>query len=252
MTPELCRGNVMHARFGAAANRFVYPLFFVALPLSQLERAASRWFGIDRPGLLSLRYADHGARDGSPPLPWIRAVLAREGIDRADGEVVLQAFPRVLGLVFNPVSFWFCHDREGNLRAVLAEVNNTFGERHNYLVAHADQRPIEPADHLVARKVFHVSPFFSVGGEYRFRFDLTGGRRRVQIDYWKDGQRVLATSVYGRSATLDAHSALRAGLSFPALALGVVARIHWQALRLWLKGATFFRKPPVPLQETTR
>ena len=252
MTPELCRGSVMHARFGAAANRFVYPLFFVALPLSQLERAGNRWFGIDRPGLLSLRYADHGARDGSAPLPWIRAVLAREGIDTADGEVVLQAFPRVLGRVFNPVSFWFCHDREGNLRAVLAEVNNTFGERHNYLVAHADQRPIESADRLVARKVFHVSPFFPVDGEYRFRFDLSNGRRRVEIDYWRDGKRVLATSVYGRSATLDERSALRAGLSFPALALGVVARIHWQALRLWLKGATFFRKPPVPLQETTR
>ncbi len=97
MTPELCRGSVMHARFGAAANRFVYPLFFVALPLSQLERADNRWFGIDRPGLLSLRYADHGARDGSAPLPWIRAVLAREGIDtrrRRGGAAGLPARPR--------------------------------------------------------------------------------------------------------------------------------------------------------------
>ncbi|RLJ64905.1 DUF1365 domain-containing protein [Sulfurisoma sediminicola] len=252
MTPELCRGSVMHARFGAAANRFVYPLFFVALPLSQLERAGNRWFSIDRPGLLSLRYADHGARDGSAPLPWIRALLAREGIDRADGEVVLQAFPRVLGRVFNPVSFWFCHDREGDLRAVLAEVNNTFGERHNYLVVHPDQRPIAPEDRMFARKVFHVSPFFPVDGEYRFRFDLSNGRRRVEIDYWRDGKRVLATAVGGRGVPLDASTALRAGLAFPALALGVLARIHWQALRLWLKGATFFRKPTAPLQETTR
>jgi hypothetical protein len=242
----------MHARFGAAANRFVYPLFFVALPLSALERAGNRWFGVDRAAPLSLRFADHGARDGSPPLPWIRALLEREGLHAADGEVVLQTFPRVFGLLFNPVSFWFCHDRAGALRAVLAEVSNTFGERHNYLVANPDQRPIDPADRLFVRKAFHVSPFFPVDGEYRFRFDVAGERRRVEIDYWRDGKRVLATAVGGIARPLDARTARQALFSFPGLALGVVGRIHWQALRLWLKRATFFRKPLPPLTETSR
>jgi DUF1365 family protein len=176
MKPELCTGTVMHARFAAgqspAAHRFVYPLFFLALPLSQLQDAGNRWFGVERARPLSLRFRDHGARDGSPPEPWIRGLLAAEGITAADGEVVLQTFPRIFGFVFNPVSFWFCHDREGALRAVLAEVRNTFGDHHNYLVAHADQRPITAADTLTARKLFHVSPFFPVAGEYRFRFDL--------------------------------------------------------------------------------
>jgi DUF1365 family protein len=109
----------MHARFAAgqspAAHRFVYPLFFLALPLSQLQDAGNRWFGVERARPLSLRFRDHGARDGSPPEPWIRGLLAAEGITAADGEVVLQTFPRLFGFVFNPVSFWFCHDREGAL-----------------------------------------------------------------------------------------------------------------------------------------
>jgi DUF1365 family protein len=164
MTPALCTGTVMHARFAArqspAAHAFVYPLFFLALPLSRLDEAGNAWFGVERARPASLRFRDHGARDGSPPEPWIRRLLAAEGITAADGEVVLQTFPRLFGFVFNPVSFWFCHDRHGALRAVLAEVRNTFGDHHNYLIAHADQRPISAADRLRARKLFHVSPFF--------------------------------------------------------------------------------------------
>jgi DUF1365 family protein len=112
MKPQLCTGSVMHARFATGrspvAHSFVYPLFFLALPLSQLQDAGNRWFGIERARPLSLRFRDHGARDGSPPEPWIRRLLATEGITAADGEVVLQTFPRIFGFVFNPVSFWFC------------------------------------------------------------------------------------------------------------------------------------------------
>ncbi len=259
MTPVLCTGRVMHARLpqdgGEHANTtrhaFTYPLFFVAVPLTS-EAKAGPWFGRDRWAPLSLRQRDHGARDGSPLLPWIQQLLAREGITSADGEIVLQTFPRVFGLLFNPVSFWFCHDRAGALRAVLAEVSNTFGEHHNYLVAHADQRPITGEDKITARKIFHVSPFYPVDGEYRFCFDLTDKRRRVCLDYFRNGQRVLITRVEGSVSPLDASSARRAALSFPLLAVGVVWRIHWQALRLWLKGAFFFRKPSLPLQETSR
>ena len=256
MIPQLCSGKVMHARLASRAsgvkNHFVYPLFFFALPLSALETGVSRWFGVDRRAPLSLRTRDHGARDGTPLLPWIRSLLEREGITMANGEVVLQAFPRVFGMVFNPVSFWFCHDQQGGLRAVLAEVNNTFGERHNYLVAHPNQELILPGDRLWARKVFHVSPFFPVVGEYRFRFDLTPTCRRVDIDYFQNGERVLATAVEGQPQALDAAAARSAALGFPLLAAGVVWRIHWQALRLALRRVQFFRKPEPPLQETTR
>lgn len=261
MPAQMCVGRVLHARralrqgehASSVRHGFAYPVGFVAVPLSAWGSAQARpWLAYDRSALVALHARDHGARDGSNLSAWIAALLAREGITAADGEIVLQSFPRVAGLVFNPVSFWFCHDRAGALRAVLAEVNNTFGEHHNYLVAHADQRPISATEVLPARKVFHVSPFYPVAGEYRFRFDITSARRRVEIDYYLDGERALHTAVEGRTHPLDGASARQLAFSFPLLAVGVLSRIHVQALRLWLKGAFFFRKPAPPLQETTR
>jgi hypothetical protein len=256
MSPLLCNGRVMHARFAGAhspaAHSFVYPLFFIALPLSTLASIGNRWFGVEQARPISLRHRDYGGRDGAPPETWIRNLLAAEGITAADGEVVLQTFPRVLGFVFNPVTFWLCHDRAGLLRAVLCEVSNTFGDRHNYLVAHPDQHPITAADMLTARKVFHVSPFFPVVGEYRFRFDLTPERRRVDIDYWVEGERVLATALEGVPQPFAAAALRQALLRQPLLTFGVVWRIHLQAARLWWKRVVFHSRPQPPIQETTR
>lgn len=252
LDPALCRGHVMHARHLPVHHRFDYPLFFVRLPLSRLEELGTALLRIERPGVLSLRYRDHGARDGSAPLPWIRRLLEAEGVRSADGEVVLQTVPRLFGYVFNPVSFWFCHDRGGALRAVLCEVRNTFGEHHNYLVAHSDGQPIATADSLWARKVFHVSPFFPVRGDYRFRFSSEGGRSMVALDYFQDGRRLLSTSLMGVATPLTSGNLARAVLRFPLQALAVVTRIHWQALRLWAKRVPFFRKPEPPLQEISR
>lgn len=247
-----CFGAVTHERLVGATNRFVYPLVFLRLPLSRLHELSVPLLGIDRPGIFAFRSQDHGPRDGSPLLPWIRARLAQHGLgDVADGEIMLQAMPRLFGFVFNPVSFWFCHDRAGLLRVVLAEVNNTFGERHNYLIYHPDLRPIANGEELVARKVFHVSPFFPVAGEYRFRFERRADLHAVAIDYFSDGVKQLGTRVGGRAEALSGRAMVRWLLRFPLMTLGVVARIHWQALRLWLKKVRFYRKPPPPLEETT-
>ncbi len=250
MTEELCIGSVMHARHAPVVNRFSYPLFFLRLPLSRIAMLNMRMLGVDRLAPMRVNLADHGSRDGSNPIDWARALLRRHGID-ADGEIVLQTMPRLMGYVFNPVSFLFCHDAQSQLRAVLCEVNNTFGERHNYLVAHADGRPIGPSDSLWARKVFHVSPFFPVRGEYRFRFVRRGAVRAVAIDYYDGGQLMLTTRVAGRAQPLSEAALLAALLRFPLMTLGVVARIHWQALRLALRRVTIFRKPQPPLEETT-
>lgn len=253
LDPAVCFGAVMHERAGEARNRFVYRLAFLRVPLSGWDALKVPLLAVDRPGIFSLRTADHGARDGSPLLPWIRELLAAHGLAATcDGEVVLQTMPRLFGYVFNPVSFWFCHDRDGRLRVVLAEVSNTFGERHNYLVHHHDLRPIEFGDELSARKVFHVSPFFPVRGEYRFRFASAGEVHSVRIDYWDGGECRLATRVGGRAQPLSGTSMTRWLAQFPLMTLGVTARIHWQALRLWRKRAAFFRKPLPPLEETTR
>jgi hypothetical protein len=252
IAPLIFFGRVMHARLRPKSNVFSYRVWFLRVPLSALDRLRGPLFSIDRPNLFSLRTRDLGPRDGSPWLPWIRALLAENGIDAADGEVWLQCFPRVLGYAFNPVSFWLCHDRAGGLRAVLCEVNNTFGEHHNYLLAHPDQRPIVPGDELAARKVFHVSPFCAVSGGYRFRFETDPAATRVRIDYDDPQGRMLITTVSGAARPVATAALLRAFFAYPWMTAGVIARIHWQALRLWLKGVPFFSKPLPPVRETTR
>lgn len=243
----------MHARSSAAMHRFVYPIAFMRVPLVSL-RSGRHWgglFGINRAALFALHERDHGPRDGSPLLPWLRSQLTGQGVHFELGEVVLQTFPRLFGYVFNPVSFWFCHDGDGQLRAVLCEVNNTFGESHNYLVRHADLRPIVSGDMLSTDKVFHVSPFFPVAGTYHFRFLAQSGQVGVHIEYRQGGQTTLLAHVGGRARPLTARALLSALLRFPFMTLGVMIRIHWQAVRLWRKGARFHRKPAPPLESIT-
>jgi len=248
---ELLLGSVMQRRLRPVANHFVYGVYCLRIPLGRLASIRGPLLSINRWNLLSFYYRDYGARDGSHPLAWIRDLLAREGLAAADGEVWLQTFPRLLGYVFNPVSFWFCEDRAGRIRAILAEVSNTFGERHSYLLAHPDARPIHPGETLAARKVFHVSPFLSVEGDYRFRFAFAGDRLQLAIGHEVDGERVLSTALWGDLQPLTGAALLRHVAAMPWQALAVTTRIHWQALGLWLKGAAFHAKPRPPLEETT-
>jgi DUF1365 family protein len=252
--PLIHFGKVFHQRLKPVGHRFAYGVYFLSVPLSQLAALAACGLSHNRFGLVSFHDRDYGPRDGSSLEAWARGILQSEGV-AAPGEIILQTFPRVLGYLFNPISLWYCHDTGGRLVAVIAEVNNTFGERHNYLVAHPDQRPIEVGDWLIARKVFHVSPFCDVKGHYRFRFDLTGQRIFAQIDY-HDGDlgadKLLVTTVHGDGVPVTRPTLWRAVTGHPLLTLGVITRIHWQALKLWLKRVPFFHKPEPPLQETTR
>lgn len=252
MAAELLLGNVTHHRLRPVEHRFAYRLFFLRLPLTALEATQNALFSVNRFNVASFHYRDHGARDGTHPLGWIRALLRREGLAVADGEVWLQCFPRILGYVFNPVSFWFCHSSDGSLRAILAEVSNTFGEYHSYLLAHADGRPIEDAESLTARKAFHVSPFFPVSGRYAFRFVTTGDTRMARIDYLDEAGPLLLTSISGRGRALTAGHVLGAFAAHPLMTLGVMVRIHWQALRLWAKRIPFISKPVPPLEDVSR
>lgn len=249
---ELLTGVVLHHRLRPVEHRFSYGVFYLRLRLSALEKAGNALFSLNRFNLASFHYRDHGARDGTHPLPWIRALLEREGLASADGEVWLQCFPRVLGYVFNPVSFWFCEDRAGQVRAVLAEVNNTFGETHCYLLARSDGGPIESNTALETRKVFHVSPFFPVSGGYRFRFSRTAMAHAARIDYLDDDGPMLLTRIAGRPQPLSAACLARAFISHPLMTLTVMAHIHWQALRLWLLRLPFHSKPIPPLEKLSR
>ena len=259
--PEIGFGQIRHARLRLAVNRFTYPAWFLRLPLRALAHRPARLRGLkfNRRGIFSINDADHG--DGGPLLAWIDRLLCSEGVNDADGEVWLHTFPRLFGFVFNPVSFWFAHRADGALRAAVCEVNNTFGERHFYLLAHGDGRPLSWGEELGARKVLHVSPFCAVDGRYRFRFMLSEPSRETgehpkrfigRIDYDDDSGPLLQTSVAGELEPLTDATLVRALARYPLFAFGVIARIHWQALRLWLKHVPFFSKPEPPATNVTR
>ncbi|GAB4477915.1 MAG: DUF1365 domain-containing protein [Burkholderiaceae bacterium] len=256
-SPCIGFGTVRHARVRPVPHAFAHRAFFLRLPLRTL--AAQPWpyrlLARNGRGPFALNDADHG--DGGPLTAWIDALLRDAGIDDADGEVWLHTFPRVAGYAFNPVSFWFCERADGRLRAIVCEVNNTFGERHAYLLAHGDGRAIAWGESLSARKVFHVSPFCRVEGAYRFRFVLTDvaqPRFVARIDYHdRDGTAaLLRTSIAGALRPLTDATLALTFLSYPLFTVGVIARIHWHAFRLWMKRVPFFPKPVAPTRDPTR
>ena len=246
--PQLGTGVVRHRRLRPQEHAFEYPTFFVMLPMRALRRAEAPALARNRFGLLAFHDADHGDGRGDA-LAWLEQTLAAEGIADADGEVWLHTYPRVLGYAFKPVSFWYCHRADGSLAAILVEVNNTFGERHAYLLAGDG---LGWGRELSARKVFHVSPFCRIEGRYRFRFLRNAARTVVRVDHDDEAGPLLQTSVSGRLEPLTASAARRAVAAMPLMTLGVVARIHWQAMRLALKRVPFFGKPTPPQAFVTR
>lgn len=246
----LVKGVVMHQRLRPAHHRFRYPVFAVRLRLSALDEIGNAWFGVNRFRLMTVRSRDYGPRDGSPLLPWIRSQLAKAGLPD-DGEVWLQTFPRVFGYAFNPVSFWYCHDANGQLVAVLADVNNTFGEHHAYLLANKNGQPIRNGLALSCVKQLHVSPFCQVAGYYQFRLAEKSDRMLMRIDYHDADGVLLNTSVSGDMTPLTSASTVSALLRQPLLTVSIILRIHWQALRLLCKKVPLFGKPQPPSSNLT-
>ncbi|MGB3244284.1 MAG: DUF1365 domain-containing protein [Sulfitobacter sp.] len=243
-------GQTFHGRKGAVKNTFRYRIDYVLLDAeAALETPAL--FGRNRGRLTSVHDRDHGgAPKAGRGAVWVREVLAKyqiTGIERVE----LLAQPRVLGHVFNPVAFWLCRDARGALTVAIAEVTNTYGDRHSYLCHHPDLRPILPEDHLKATKIFHVSPFQPVEGAYTFRFDITAARIGIWIDYGQGDGGLIAT-LTGKRDPLSNKSILRAMVRRPFGARRVLALIHWQAVKLWWKGAGFRSRPTPPDKEITR
>lgn len=239
--------RVMHRRLVAPRYRFVYRLFYVLVDVDRLPEigARLRLFSHNRFNLVSLHDRDHGDRGATPLRAWVESLLAAWAIRLDGGRVRLLTLPRVLGFAFNPISLFYCEHGDGSLRAVIAEVRNTFGERHCYVLS-AGGAPMA-AEHAEDKaKRFHVSPFLDVAGRYRFRLGAPGGKVRVHIRELDGDAPLLDASLAGERAALTDAALLGAVLRMPYVALKVVVAIHWQALKIWLRGARFFPKPPPP------
>jgi DUF1365 family protein len=243
ISPQLYTAQVVHKRLFPKANAFHYGVYYLALPLP----AAAI------PGrLASFHRKDVGLRDGSDPTPWVRGILADYDLNQKTQRIVLVTMPRVLGYVFNPVSFYLCLDGSNALRAVLCEVHNTFGEQHSYLCANADHSPIGADQWLEAEKVFHVSPFLERRGDYKFRFDVSADKLGIWIDYFDaDQQKQLITALTGSFTPLTPQALRQAFWRHPLVALKAVTLIHWQALKLAVKGVRYIAKPAQLSQRIT-
>jgi len=235
IAPQLFTAKVMHKRLFPKVNRFTYRVYYLAVPLP----AAPLPSRVQR-----LPTDDLGYRDSRPPEAWARDILEPYKLAEKTAHIMLITMPRVLGYVFNPVSFYLCLDQEKQLQAVISEVHNTFGEQHSYLCFHASHKVIEADEWMEAEKLFHVSPFLERIGLYRFRFDVQAEKLGIWIDYYDtQNNKQLMTALTGTLSPLTGRALTQAFWAHPLVTLRSIALIHWQALKLVTKGIRYIKKP---------
>jgi DUF1365 family protein len=247
MSPAACLylGHTVHQRLAPRPHKFSYGVFQLLLDVDRLDQAFQglKLIRNGRFGLFSFAEQDHGARDGSPIRPWVLNQLEAAGLTASAATIRLLCFPRILGFVFNPLSILFVEDADGRLEAVIYEVCNTFGQSHAYVVPANGDGEVHRQS---ADKAFYVSPFWPVAGGYRFwvtrpedRFDLT-------IVKQTEGRADFVAKLSARRKALTDRCLLSLSFTMPLMTLGVVAAIHWEALRLWIKGAPVWARPAGP------
>lgn len=244
--------EVMHQRLYGAAYRFRYRVFSLLLDIDTLDQAAAATavFSRNRFNLLSFYDSDHLPAGEHSLRGWAEGVLAHGGVDGSGLRIRLLCFPRLLGWVFNPLSLWYCETPQGRPAAVIAEVRNTFGERHCYLL-----KPQQPQAEWPLRqrhaKDFHVSPFIGMQASYEFRLSRPEENLRVTIREFEQDRLLLVATQTGRRLPFTTGQLILQGLRVPLQTLKVLAAIHWQALKIWLQGGRFHRKPAPPIEEVS-
>lgn len=247
----LYEGQVTHQRFHPKPHGLRYRLFQMLFDLDELPALSSRlkWFSLNRFNLFAFHEADHG--DGRRPLrAYVEELLLTAGIDIAGGRIELLCMPRILGHVFNPISIYYCRHADGRVAAMLYEVNNTFGERHSYLIP-ADEDP-SGGIRQACDKRFYVSPFMDMAMAYDFVLTAPGERIATTVHGDDlDGRRLITAVFTGRRTAFSDRALLRAFFAYPLMTLKVVAAIHFEAARIFLKGVRFHARPRRPEQSVT-
>lgn len=234
MSARLLTARTVHARLAPFRHRFAYRLWWLRSDIDAPPRGI-----LFRLGVLHVSPRDHAARDGSAMRPWVEARLAEAGLADCAAGIELLAMPRLFGWVFNPISLFLCRRTDGSLGAVIYEVKNTFGDQHAY-VARIEHDGT--ATHGATKRL-HVSPFFDMAGGYRFALSDAEDRFSLVIRYGtQDTPRLIAT-ISGRYTPATTPALLGVMARMPLVTLKVIALIHWQALKLWRRGAPFHRKP---------
>lgn len=232
-------GDVMHARLKPMGHRFSYRVVSLLIDLDRLDEAnrQSALFGVNRAALYSFHEKDHGPRDGSSLRTYAERCAAAHGVDLRRGRVELLCYPRLLGYGFNPLSVYFCHGADGRLALVIYEVRNTFGEIHPYIL------PVRAGELNISGlrqqqdKLFYVSPFIPMAMRYLFRVLPPSDTVKLRILETDHDGPLLAATFNGRRRALTSPALLRSFFALPLVSLKIMAAIHWEALRLWLKGA---------------
>ena len=238
-------GEVRHVRLRPVAHRFVYSVFSLLIDVDRLDDAARKTplFSIGRFNLLSFRPQDHGACNARPLREHIDNLLRPAGI--VCNRIFLLCYPRVAGFVFNPLCVYYCYGESG-LVALVYEVRNTFGEKHSYVAPVAAGEASEAGVRQSREKLFHVSPFMDMAQQYHFRLQPPGARIGVRILETDARGPIFAATFSGKARALSTSSVLAAFFGLPLMTLKVVAGIHWEALKLWVKGMRLRTRPAPP------
>lgn len=241
----LMRGRTIHVRFQPFEHRLAYDLYQVLIDVDDpgAQFRGLKWMAHNRFAPLAFYDKDHGDRTGASLRTWVEAQVSAAKIAYDGGPIYLLTFPRVLGFVFNPISVFLIYHHDLNLAAVIYEVNNTFGETHSY-IAPASGHGVE---HQEADKIFHVSPFFDVSGRYAFTLRTSGEAMSLTIDKYSEAVRDHLATLKLRREPLNDKNLARAFFSIPFLTFKVVLGIHWEALKLLVKGARYYHKPKPPI-----
>lgn len=242
MKPGVLKAIIYHKRHSPIEYDFLHKAVYFVIDLN--KKMDTKIFSINRFNIFSIRWKDYGFKLFDDPNDYIKSVLKNFDLEKnKPSKIFLITMPKVFGYGFNPVSFWICINRKGRPYIILAEVNNTFKERHGYLCFQKNLGSINDLQKIKRNKVFHVSPFCNVLGEYIFRFDIKSDNIKIHIDYYKDNKKLITTSIKGMIESISDLKLLKNLIISPFMMVKVMFLIHYHAFRLWMKGVLYIKKP---------